>query len=84
MFKKVNLWRGLAGLCSAVMVFAIFATVALMDYASTINTYFGILTSKTVEREGGGGEGEIFKSTFGPLNAENLEKLQEAAWEQTV
>lgn len=87
MFKKVALWRGLAGLFCAVMVLTIFATIVLMSNSATINQQFGIATSKTVESDTGGGENidsEYYKSTFGELNTANLKKLEEAAYEQTV
>ena len=86
MLKKTNLWRGLAGLLVALTMLVIFMTVVLFQYASVINKTFGIQTSfwETIEYpEGEEPDTEYYKSTFGEINAENLTKLEEAAYAHT-
>ena len=86
MLKKTGLWRGLAGLLLALTMLAIFTTAVLFQYASVINQTFGISTSvwETVEYpEGEAPDTEYYKSTFGEINAENLTKLEEAAYAHT-
>lgn len=86
MLKKTGLWRGLAGLLLALTMLAIFTTAVLFQYASIINQTFNIQTSvwETVEYpEGEEPDTTYHKSTFGEINAENLTKLENAAYEQT-
>lgn len=87
MFKKVALWRGLAGLFLAIMMLAIFASLILTDRSGEINKFFNVATSEEIvldPEEAAKVDSEYFKSTFGALNAENLGKLEAAAYAQTV
>lgn len=86
MLKKTGLWRGLAGLLLALTMLAIFTTAVLFQYASIINQTFNIQTSvweKVEYPEGEEPDTTYHKSTFGEINAENLTKLENAAYEQT-
>lgn len=84
MLKKTGLWRGLAGLFVAVMMLAVFATVVLFGYAPVINGALGVQTSVPVNVGDSGEDTEYYESTFGAINAENLVKLEDAAYAQTV
>lgn len=83
--KRINLWSGLASVCSVFLVGAVLGTNCMMSYAGTINTALGISTSKVVNEDGADGEDlTYFKSEYGELNAENLQLLIKDTYEQSV
>ena len=55
-----------------------------MNYASTINGFLGISTTRLVESEEGDGAVINFASALGELNADNLKTLMEATYAQSV
>ncbi len=77
--RKIGLWRGLSGLFVGLMVFVIFATAILSQYASVINNALGVSTT-TSSLTGS----VVYESDFGEINAENLRKLEAAAEAQTI
>ena len=84
MGKKTGLLRGLTGLFAALMVVAIFTNVILFRYAHIINTTFQINTTVIEKTSSANIDTEYYKSDFGAITPENLQKLEAAAEAQTV
>ena len=81
--QKKNVWTGLSSLFSFFLVFVILGTNCLFDYEGTVNGALGIETSKVVNR--GDTEGTIyFESEYGSLNEENLQKLIQDTYAESV
>lgn len=82
--RKSRLWTGLASLCSFFLVVVILAMDCMMSYAGTVNGALGIVTSK-VENQGETGSDTIYyESEYGELNAENLQKLIQDTYDESV
>lgn len=81
--KRSRLWTGLASVCSFFLVTAILATNCMYGYAGTVNGALGIITSKVVN-EGDAGDTTYYESEYGELNAENLQKLIQDTYEESV
>ena len=84
MAKKTGLWRGLSGLFAALLVLSIFANVILFRYAHIINDTFRINTTVIEKTANADADTEYYKSDFGAITPENLQKLEAAAEAQTV
>ena len=84
MVKKKGLWRGLSGLFAALVVLAIFVNAILFRYAHIINTTFQIDTTVIEKTSDVVTDTEYYKSDFGAITPENLQKLEAAAEAQTV
>lgn len=82
--KKSRLWTGFASLCSFFLVTSILAMDCMMSYAGTINGALGIVTSKVVNDEESGEDYTYFVSEYGELNAENLQKLIQDTYDESV
>lgn len=65
--KKIRLWRGFAALSLVVMFLAVWLSVLAFNNDGNVNAFLGIVA--------GGREATVYKSAYGDLNEENLEKL---------
>ena len=82
---KGRLWRGLTSTSAVLLVFAVAGTQTAMTYTGTINSYLGTTTSKVVQPAGVSSDDTVyFTSEFGELNAENLQSLITATYEESV
>ncbi len=75
--------RGLTSVSAFGLVLAVFGTNIAMANAGTINSYLGIAVSK-IETPDTGEDTEYYKSDYGELSDENLEKLLLDSYEQCV
>lgn len=83
--SKSWLWRGLTSTAAVLLVFAIAGTQTAITYTGTINSYLGTTTSRVVQPEGMSAEElTYFTSEFGELNAENLQTLIQATYDESV
>lgn len=83
--KRSRLWTGLASTCSFLLTTAILGTNCMMSYEGTVNSALGISTSRVVNKEGADTEDTTyFKSEYGELNAENLQKLISDTYAESV
>ncbi len=82
---KKRIWSGLSSIFVFLLCFAIIGNTTAMNYASTINGFLGISTSKLVAADNGS-EGETiqFTTSFGELNGDNLKLLMEATYAQSI
>lgn len=82
---RTRIWTGLTSLFSFFLVVVIIGMNCMMSYSGTINSALGIATSKVVNgKDVDAGDTEYFKSEYGELNAENLQKLIADTYEQSV
>ena len=81
--KKNRLWSGLASICSFFLVAAILAMNCMMGYAGTVNSALGIATSKVVNDDENA-DYTYYESEYGELNAENLQKLIQDTYDESV
>lgn len=73
--KHMKLWRGLVSvLTTLVLAFTLLGDYALNN-ASYVNNYLGITTNRIIQEDGGDTDTSYYKSDYGELNDENLEKL---------
>ncbi len=81
--KKNRIWTGLTSLFVFLLIISIIGTTTALNYEGTINSILGISTSKLISE---GTEEEIiaYESSYGELNGDNLKKLLEDAYEQSI
>lgn len=84
MSKKVRLFRGLTSLMAVLLVAALFATQTAIVYTGTLNSYLGTTTSEIVDNSDGTEDLIYYKSEFGDYNAENLQTLIQATYDEAV
>lgn len=83
--KRIRLWTGFSSICSFLLVVVLLGMNCMMGYVGTINSALGISTSKVVNPAGADtGDTQYFKSEYGELNGENLQKLIADTYEQSV
>ena len=82
--RRTRLWTGLASVCSFLLAGSILGTDCMMSYEGTVNDLLGIQTSRVVNEEDSTADNVYFKSEYGELNKENLEKLIADTYEQSV
>lgn len=83
--KRTRLWTGLSSAGAFFLVASILGTNCMMGYAGTINDALGISTSKVVNEDGADSSDlTYYKSEYGELNAENLQKLIADTYAQSV
>lgn len=83
--KRSRLWTGLSSVFSFFLVFAVLGMDCMMNYSGTVNSALGIKTSKVVnDNEESLEDTQYFKSEYGDLNSENLQKLIADTYEQSV
>lgn len=83
--KKSNLWRGATALLIVASVGSVFAWFAAGSYSTSINSYLGISTTKMVSKDSGTStDTTYYPSAYGPLSAENLQKLIGDTYQQSV
>lgn len=82
---RTRMWTGLTSLFSFFLIAVIIGMNCMLSYSGTINSALGIVTSKVVNGQGvDSGDTEYFKSEYGELNAENLQKLIADTYKQSV
>ncbi|MBO5772238.1 MAG: glycoside hydrolase family 3 C-terminal domain-containing protein [Clostridia bacterium] len=81
--KKTSLYRGFTSLCAVLLVLFVFGTSVALDYEKPINTFLHTQSSKIITT-GEVGDTQYYKSDYGDLNAENLQKLIADTYEQNV
>lgn len=81
--KRSRIWTGFASVFSFFLVFAILGTDCLFAYSGTVNGALGIETSKVVNSEDTE-DTTYFESEYGELNAENLQKLIQDTYDESV
>lgn len=80
-----RIWSGLTSVFIFFLCLAVIGSSTAMSYASTINGFLGLSTSRLVEAEDGEGGNTIqFPSAFGELSAEHLKELMEATYAQSI
>jgi beta-glucosidase len=84
MAKKTRIYRGLTALLAALLVASTSATQTAITYTGTLNSYLGTTTSKVVDNSDGTEDLIYYKSEFGDYNAENLQKLIQATYDESV
>lgn len=82
--KHSRLWTGLSSLCSSLLVLSLVGMDCMMGYAGTVNQALGIRTSEIVNEGDAGEDTTYYESSYGELNAENLQKLIEDTYAQAV
>lgn len=83
--RRSRLWTGLASTCSFLLVTSILGMNCMMSYEGTVNGALGISTSKVVNADGTSAEETTYyKSEYGELNEENLQKLIADTYDQAV
>ncbi len=82
--KKSRLWTGLTSLCSFFLVTLILAMDCMMSYEGTVNGALGIVTSKVVNDGETSENTTYYESEYGELNAENLQKLIQDTYDESV
>ncbi len=82
--KRSRLWTGLASIFSFLLVLCIFGCQAMLHYSSTVNQILGISTSIVQNPEGSDSNLTYYESDFGELNAEKLQKVIKATYEESV
>lgn len=80
---KKEIFRGLTSIFAFFLVLSIFGTNIALANAGTINAFLSITTSKIVTPDNGT-DTEYFKSGYGELSDENLEKLLLDSYGQCV
>lgn len=82
--KHSRLWTGLSSVCSCLLVLSTVGLNCMNGYAGTINQALGIQTSKIVNEGDSSEDTTYYESSYGELNAENLQKLIEDTYAQAV
>ncbi len=82
--KHSRLWTGLSSLSSFCLVLSLVGMDCMMGYAGTVNQALGIQTSKIVNEGEAGENTTYYESSYGELNAENLQKLIEDTYAEAV
>lgn len=83
--KHSRLWTGLSAVGSFLLVFSVLGYQSMTHYSSTVNQLLGISTSIVENPENTDQESLIYyESEFGELNAENLQKVIEETYEESV
>ena len=82
--KHSRLWTGLSSLSSSLLVLSLVGMDCMMGYAGTVNQALGIRTSEIVNEGDAGEDTTYYESSYGELNAENLQKLIEDTYAQAV
>lgn len=82
--RRNRLWTGLASLTSLLLTFTVVGTNCMYSYAGTVNGALGIKTSKVVNEDDEASDTEYFKSEYGALNADNLQKLINDTYDESV
>lgn len=82
--KHSRLWTGLSSVCSCLLVLSTVGMNCMNGYAGTINQALGIQTSKIVNEGDSSEDTTYYESSYGELNAENLQKLIEDTYAQAV
>ncbi|WP_236029149.1 beta-glucosidase [Bifidobacterium miconisargentati] len=77
------LWRGLTSVAATLLVFGVCGTQTALTYTGTINSALGTSTTKIVNN-GDAGDTDYYKSSYGDLNAENLQKLIADTYDEAV
>lgn len=82
---KPHVWRGLTAVSAFLLSFVMFGYGCAQSYASQVNSFLGVQTSRVVNNDEG--EDEIFmpyKSSYGDFTQENLDKLEEDVYAHIV
>lgn len=82
--KHSRVWTGLSSVFSFLLVLALVGMDCMMGYAGTVNQALGIQTSKIVNEGSADEDTTYYESTYGELNADNLQKLIEDTYAQAV
>ncbi|WP_240544376.1 glycoside hydrolase family 3 protein [Bifidobacterium sp. SO4] len=78
------LWRGLTSVAATLLVFGVCGTQTALTYTGTINSQLGTSSTKIVSDGTSSADTEYYKSSYGELNAENLQKLIKDAYAEAV
>lgn len=82
---KKTLWRGLTSTSAVLMVVSLFGTQCAITYTGTLNSYLGTTTSRIVSTGDTSAEDtNYYTSEFGDYSAENLQKLIQATYDESV
>ena len=82
---KKTLWRGLTSTSAVLMVVSLFGTQWAITYTGTLNSYLGTTTSRIVSTGDPSAEDtNYYTSEFGDYSAENLQKLIQATYDESV
>ena len=82
---KKTLWRGLTSTSAVLMVVSLFGTQCAITYTGTLNSYLGTTTSRIVSTGDPSAEDtNYYTSEFGDYSAENLQKLIQATYDESV
>lgn len=82
---KARVWRGLTSTTAVLLVTATFGTQTAITYTGTLNSYLGTTTSETVNPDGfDASDAVYYSSEFGEFNAENLQTLIAATYDEAV
>jgi beta-glucosidase len=74
--RHSKLWTGLASITSFMLILSVLGFQTLNFYSATVNQTLGIETSRVQNPEGTDvSELMYYKSDYGELNSENLQKL---------
>lgn len=92
MFKK-QVWLGITAVVACLLALILCITPLAYSYASALNSFLGISTTKVVnpgdpdypgDAVGGETDTQYFKSEFGDFTKENQAKMIEATFEQAI
>ncbi len=78
------IWRGISTLLSVFLVISIFITIIALDYATEINAYLGVSTSRVVDTGNQNSDTIYYKSNYGDFTPDNLRVLISDTYEQTI
>lgn len=83
--KSSRVWRGFAAVTGSLLVFALFGTQCSYTYEGSINSALGTSSTKVVKQDAADAKNTIvYPSSYGELNAQNLQKLIKDTYAQSV
>lgn len=78
------LWRGLTSVAATLLVFGVCGTQTALTYTGTINSQLGTSSTKILAAAGGEKDTTYYKSAYGDLNADNLQKVIADSYAEAV
>ena len=82
--NKNLLYRGLTSTSAFLLIVALFGTNCALDYTGTINSMLHTSSSKIVDDGTSTEDTQYYKSKYGEMNADNLQKLIADTYQQSV
>ena len=81
---KTSVWRGLTSVMAFLLVLAFLGSQLAMSYDGAINNFLGVKTVEIINTGDAEEDTAYFKSSYGEFTEENLKKLVEDSFDQTI